>query len=109
VITGGFGADILSGGTGYDSFIYLSLQDSLPNNPDVITDYERGDKINLTAIDANALTPEDDSFIFINSRLFSHTAGELRFADQCLQADVDGDGVADFAIKLVLVGFDLYG
>jgi hypothetical protein len=30
----------------------------------------------------------------------NHTAGELRFSDHLLQGDVNGDGTADFQVRI---------
>ena len=46
----------------------------------------------------------DDGFAFIGSAAFGNIAGQLRaetiFGNTYIQGDVDGDGVADFMIKL---------
>lgn len=98
-LIGGKGADILWGGRGQDVFVYESLDDSRADKADTIIDFNvRADKIDVSAIDANALLSGHQSFVFTDD--FSNTAGELIFADSQLQGDVDGDGVADFVITL---------
>jgi hypothetical protein len=65
----------------------------------VIDDFDRseGDKVDLSKIDSGS---PSGSFDFIGDTAFSGTAGELRFHNQILSGDVDGDGKADFEIKV---------
>lgn len=71
VIIGGAGRDRLTGGDGADRFVFLSIGDSegKRGHLDQILDFSHaeGDKIDLSAIDANPDTPEDDSFYFSGS------------------------------------------
>ncbi|MEA3533349.1 calcium-binding protein [Rhizobium sp. CC-YZS058] len=103
---GGLGADILTGGTGADQFVFKAVEESTLRHPDVITDFSRkeGDRINLSAIDANTLRPGDQTFHFIGEKEFHKKAGELHVdyakGATVLSGDVNGDGKADFAIKL---------
>ena len=41
----------------------------------------------------------DQAFTWIGGASFGNVAGELRFADEVLAGDVDGDGEADFQIN----------
>ena len=52
-IQGGFGSDVLEGGAGSDRFRWddFGTGDSFAARADVITDFARGDKIDLTAVD----------------------------------------------------------
>ncbi len=108
VITGGAGADTLTGGLGADKFVFEAVSDSPDafGSRDVITDFGTGyEKIDLSAIDADWTTDNDDAFTFIGNNAFSGQAGELRaeFQDTLamrVSGDVDGDGIADFAIDL---------
>lgn len=59
-IIGGAGADSLMGGPGSDTFVYLSLSDSVGG--DIIKDWSSVDRIDLSAIDANALLAGDQAF-----------------------------------------------
>lgn len=108
-LEGGLGADILTGGAGRDTFIYRSITDSTLDKAgqDTITDFQAtksGDKISLSAIDANVATSKNDAFHFIGTKAFSGHAGELRYqktaADTYVYADVNGDKLADFALHL---------
>jgi Ca2+-binding RTX toxin-like protein len=105
-LNGGLGADTLIGGPGNDTFVYLSVQDSLPGagNFDVIKNFHEGDKIDLSAIDADTTQSGNQAFHFGGSS-FTDTPGELiQFSDghghTIVEGDVNGDGVADFEIEL---------
>ncbi len=110
-IIGGAGRDTMTGGAGADFFVFKSATDSGSSPPtrDIITDFTRGlDKIDLSAIDANAAASGNQAFKFIagNDASFTHTAGELAWRTDAahnqtiIQGDVNGDGVHDFEIQL---------
>jgi len=74
---------------------------------DTISDFlsSDGDKIDLSAIDANITNGSgDDVLTFIGSAAFSGTAGELRFevigANVFVSADLNGDTRIDFAVNV---------
>lgn len=104
-LEGGAGADTLSGGLGADRFLFRATD---LGTTDRVLDFSRidGDKINLSAIDANLAVSGDQRFAFIGSNAFSKVAGELRAvvsnSNTTLMGDTNGDGVADF--QLVVVG-----
>ena len=64
VITGGAGADVLSGEAGADRFVYLASSDSANTARDTIEGFERGDLIDLSAIDANSAAGGNQDFHF---------------------------------------------
>ncbi len=105
-ITGGLNQDVLTGGSGNDIFCYTSISDSLPNLPDIITDFTKGDKIDLSAIDANVDVAKDQAFSkpTIGAKFSGKftKAGQLFFdtTDEILYGNVNKDGTADFAIQL---------
>ena len=105
-LSGGAEFDTLIGGSGADTFDFGSLTHSSAGEPDVIRDFSRveGDRIDLRGIDAVPSSQADDSFLWIGAGGFTGQSGELRYAvaagDARLEGDVDGDGVADFAILL---------
>jgi hypothetical protein len=74
---------------------------------DTITDFDAldGDLIDFSGIDADAVASGDQAFTWIGASAFSSTAGELRqvvgSGDVRIEGDVDGDGVADFAISVI--------
>jgi len=106
-LIGGLGADSLVGDGGADVFDFNNINESRPGqaNRDFINGFVHGeDLIDLSGIDANTLTGANDAFDFIGSNAFSGTAGELRsftFSGgnfNIVEADVDGDGIADMQI-----------
>ena len=107
-ITGGGGADRLKGGGGADVFVFTSIKDSTiaASGRDTIGDFSRkdGDRIDLKAIDANTKSGGDQAFAFIGAQAFHKKAGELRSeaknGETILFGDVNGDGKADFSIRV---------
>jgi Ca2+-binding RTX toxin-like protein len=105
-IRGGLGADTLRGGAGKDVFAYQSVADSAGAAADTIVDFEAIDRINLIAIDAdgNALNG-NQAFSYIGGEAFTGAGRQLRAtrdAEQggrwIVEADLDGDGAADFTL-----------
>ncbi|MGK9232498.1 S8 family serine peptidase [Inquilinus limosus] len=107
-LNGWAGKDVLAGGAGADRFVLSFAAHSVVGaNSDRITDFSRaqGDKIDLSPIDAVTTVAGNQAFSFIGSGLYSHHAGELRFAFTSagvttIAGDVNGDGVSDFHIRL---------
>lgn len=107
-LVGGFGTDLLRGGSGKDAFIFLDLKDSPAHSGrDVIQDFGRGDRIDLSAIDSNALFGGNQTFRFIGGDEFAGRAGQLRVDEGLLLADVDGDSRPEFSVEVR--GLDLTG
>ncbi|WP_088156777.1 calcium-binding protein [Inquilinus limosus] len=81
VLTGGGGADVLKGGAGNDTFRYVAIGDSTvaASGRDTITDFTTGDKIDLSAIDANGAGPGDAAFTFGTGAFTA--AGQIRALD----------------------------
>jgi Ca2+-binding RTX toxin-like protein len=106
VIQGGAGRDSMASGDGADRFVYVAAGDSTVAAADRITDFShaQGDRIDLGQIDANTAVAGNQAFSFIGSTVFTHHAGELRFASAggvtVVSGDVDGDGTADVSIVL---------
>jgi len=113
-ITGGTGNDILDGGTGnntmtagsgHDVFRFVSA-DLATYSTNTINNFKHGnDIIDLSQVDANKLTvSRNDTFAFIGQHAFDKVAGELRYdvagGNTYAYGDMNGDGVADFAIVL---------
>ena len=110
-ITGRAGADVMTGGGGADIFRYYNPVDGVFDSGlakadrDTITDFKPGqDILDLSAMDADTVEPEDQAFVFIGSDKFTGEAGELRYVasknNTVVAGDIDGDGVADFRIDL---------
>jgi len=109
LIFGGLRGDTLTGGGGNDIFRYDNVAESNSTERDGIQDFNSGDVIDLSRIDANTLIAGDQAFSFIGNAAFSNTAGELRFENISLggpiwlvQGDTDGNGVSDFEVVLVI-------
>jgi hypothetical protein len=105
-IVGGAGSDLLRGGGGIDTFVVL--QESVGNavlESDTVYDYVAGDNdsIDLSAIDADSTQGGNQAFTFAEFG-FTKTAGEmtLTFASgqTTLRLDVNGDGKADYQMKI---------
>jgi Ca2+-binding RTX toxin-like protein len=116
ILIGGKGADQLFGqsatfGGASATFTFKSLKDSTPakEGRDTIHDFKDGtDKIDLSAIDADstnsAATNEGFQFLGVDTP-FNDTPGGLRVVTKdygwLIQADVNGDKKADFAIDVL--------
>ena len=100
------GGDRLGGDSGRDRFVYATVDESTPAETDRIVDFsqDEGERLKLFGIDADNAGRSDQAFTFIATVAFSGAAGELRYEARggftLVQGDVDGDGSADFEIKL---------
>ena len=104
-LIGGAGADRLTGGAGGDRFVFLAIGDSAASAPDLITDLEGRDRIDLSAIDADGNAANGDTAFHLVGA-FSGEAGQAALAYDRdarvthLMLDVDGDDQADAVIDL---------
>lgn len=112
LLEGGSGNNVLSGGTGSDVFkigqdsVRLSGSSALALQTDQIIDFSQtsGDRIDLTAIDANSTVAGDQAFTFVSA--FGFQAGEATLIydaavnQTILRLDIDGDGKADYQLRL---------
>ncbi len=110
-IIGGRGADRLKGGLGFDDFDYNNLNESCGTARDIISDFRHlVDDIDLSTIDANSNAAGNQAFSWIGAAAFSGVAGQLHFSQlngvidrldrTYVEADVNGDRVADLTIQL---------
>lgn len=110
VLIGGLGKDALTGGNGNDLFDFNSLAEmgTTGTTWDVITDFAAGDRIDLSALDANTGTTANDTFSTIITvggaftGAFGSGAGTLYFdsTNHMLYGNADADTGAEFAIQL---------
>ena len=99
ILIGGKGSDRMTGGAGRDIFRFSD--DDVDGGRDFIFDFvNRTDMIDLSQIDANHNTVQDDAFVRIGKAQFSGNAGELRLVSGILYGDTDGDALADFSIQI---------
>lgn len=106
-IVGGGGLDQSFGGAGADIFTYSAVSDTgaTTATADRIRDFSQAqsDRIDLSAIDA-ITGGSNDAFSFIGTAAFGNVAGQLRFQQisgaTYVQGDIDGNGVADFMIRI---------
>jgi hypothetical protein len=115
VITGGSGDDVLRGRGGDDTLLGRGGTDRLFGGAgedvfrfnaishirgDRIGDFDSGsDLIDLRHVDADRNAGGNQAFDFIGDLDFT-TAGQLRFVDGVLSGDLNGDGLADFRLRL---------
>jgi Ca2+-binding RTX toxin-like protein len=101
ILYGALGADVLQGNGGADSYIYRFVTESTAAARDRIN-WGAGDKIDLSLVDANSSTGANEAFAFIGAGAFTGVAGQLRVTNAAgnglIEADVNGDGVADLTI-----------
>jgi serralysin len=110
IINGKGGKDILNGGDGGDTFVFDTAAEA---RGDTIEDFAWDvwglDKIDLSNIDANVNVEGDQAFTYIGTERFHKVAGELHMyywadGNTYLSGDTNGDGVPEFAIKVLGYG-----
>jgi Ca2+-binding RTX toxin-like protein len=102
-LIGGAGKDTLRGGAGADVFAFSAGDTGTGSaGRDQILDFSHaeGDRIDLSAIDANSGKAGDQAFTFIGSKAFSGIAGQVALHGAFLEGDVNGDRIADFQIDM---------
>jgi serralysin len=111
-LIGGKHADQLTGGGAVDSFVFLAVTDSVRKAPDLIVDLTDDDRIDLSAIDADATQAGNQAFELVAR--FTGEAGQaylrwngIREVTE-LRADVNGDGKPELLVYIegAHTGFD---
>jgi len=105
IIDGGTGNNTMTAGSGNDTFRFVTA-DLATYSTNTINNFTHGnDIIDLSLVDANKLTvTRNEVFTFLGQGAFDKVAGELRYdvvnGSAYVYGDLNGDGVADFAIVL---------
>ena len=100
-LDGGLGRDMLYGGTGADVFVFRAVDESALSEPDTIADFQLGDVIDLSTIDANGAAVDGDGSFSLSASRTSGMTGELVFMAGHLYGYVDADDTADLHIILL--------
>ncbi|HEX8469429.1 MAG TPA: M10 family metallopeptidase C-terminal domain-containing protein [Allosphingosinicella sp.] len=121
-LIGGDGVDYLTGGAGNDVFVgeinaTKVASKSGPISLDVVLDFTKGDKIDLSGIDANTGIAGDQAFTLVNSanpknagELSIRHFGNMNAAEAALGMDLDGvDGDSPFSGPVSVVFGDVDG
>jgi Ca2+-binding RTX toxin-like protein len=102
-ITASNAVNVINGGAGNDTFKFTS---TVSANGDIIVSFEPGDRIDLTAIDANTGAAGDQSFTLVNGA--PTAAGQLGVTFETredgdftvVQGNIDGNPDAEFKIEI---------
>jgi Ca2+-binding RTX toxin-like protein len=107
LIVGGTQKDTLTGGDGADTFFFDDGElGASASSADIITDFDQaeGDRIHVRQFDANTGVGGDQNFSWIGNGAFTGVAGQLHYLhagpNTFVEGDTDGDGTADFVIRL---------
>jgi serralysin len=107
-IEGGAGQDRLYGGTGSDSFVFRDgdFGGATTATADHIYDFSQSDHdhLRLSLVDADTTLAGDQAFHFLGTDAFDGSAGALHYAEisgnTYVSGDTNGDGTADFMIRI---------
>jgi Ca2+-binding RTX toxin-like protein len=108
-IRGERGVDHMYGGSGNDIFVARDATDSVPGfGVDLIHDFDKdgNDRIDLSFIDTDEVTLDDQAFTFIGEAAFTGPA-QVRYVinantgDVEIQGNLDADDTPELVIKLI--------
>jgi len=106
-LVGGTNKDTLTGGDGADTFyFYAGEAGTGASSADVVVDFSHadGDKVHVRQMDADTGAGGDQNFSWIGTAAFTGVAGQLHYLhagpNTFVEGDTDGDGTADFVIRL---------
>ncbi|MFC7498786.1 beta strand repeat-containing protein [Enterovirga sp. GCM10030262] len=106
-LIGGLQKDTLRGGAGADTFLFDDGDTGATRfAADIVADFRQSerDRIHLRQIDADAAADGDQNFTFIGTNAFTGSAGQLRYSvvagHAFVEGDTNGDGGADFLIRI---------
>jgi Ca2+-binding RTX toxin-like protein len=109
-IEGGADRDDMTGGIGADTFLFRDgdFSGTTFATADIVRDFSsaEGDHLNLAFVDANTANGggTNEAFAFIGTDSFHNVAGELRYEQLAgytyVYGDTNGDGAADFMVRL---------
>ena len=102
-ITASNAANVINGGAGNDTFRFTSASAA---DGDTILGFEPGDRVDLTAIDANVGAANDQSFSLVTGAFTA--AGQLAVTFETradgeftvIQGNIDGNADADFTVEI---------
>lgn len=99
-LVGGIGNDRMTGGEGKDVFVFTEA------GWEMITDYEKGDIIDLSMLDANVNVAGMQGFNFVGSKWLSKVGDLGIYKDTTnnvtyIQAELNGDGKHEFDIRVL--------
>jgi hypothetical protein len=99
VLVGDLGPDLLIGAAGKDRYLYTRSDESTPAQRDTVK-LDPDDRFVFSFFDGDITTDGLQTLRFIGKQTFSGVAGELRATRSLLEADLNGDALADFAVNL---------
>jgi hypothetical protein len=106
-LSGGEGADTLTGGGGRDVFAFRDGDSAATwAEADIVSDFDQGaaETLRLDAIDADTVAGGNQAFSWLGAGAFTGVAGQLHYVQSAgntfIEGDTDGDGDADFVIRL---------
>jgi trimeric autotransporter adhesin len=116
-LVGGLGVDTIDGGVGADIYRYTDVAESRPSAVLVLADQLQfsqldGDRIDVSAIDANVTIAGNNAFAFVGTAAFT-AAGQLRYDVTStgggssvlkIEASVDADSDAEFQVDIRVFG-----